>query len=494
MLTPLSAGDAGRVRQLCEEADYTEEGLIDSVGTLIAPPHYHQDFHELLRKTDEPTQLNCLLRWFLLGTPVEMAVAREAVPDWFLTTCEQCGLLTVRDQYFTPAVLLTPCEGLWIAADVHTPLDMTNGFEPVLPVNQPALHLLNLAVRRSVRATLDVCSGSAVHALVAASFSDRVVATDLSPRAQMIAEFNTALNGRANLECLTGDMYSTVTGRSFDLILCNPPYSISPKAGFLYRDNPMDLDEFCRQLVRESANHLNEGGYCQIICEWVQVMGQTWQDRLKEWLEGTGCDVWVLQANLQLPHTYTLGRAREAGISDATRLQQWCEQWANYFRDQNVEAVLGGLIMMRRRQGRNWISMDQLNGQIHQPIGDAVLQGFSNRDFLSENASDERLLHATPRVSPAAILEQSSRWSKGEWQASSVVVRIEEGVPSIIGIDENIRDILACFDGRHSVAHVIQQLAERLGESKIAVQLECLRMVRLMIEKGVLLPMARERT
>ncbi len=79
------------------------------------------------------------------------------------------------------------------------------------------------------------------------------MATDVNPRVPCFVTFNARLNGIENIELLMGDGFEPVAGRSFDLILSNPPFFITPKNDYLFCDNPLELDQLCRQLVRASA-------------------------------------------------------------------------------------------------------------------------------------------------------------------------------------------------------------------------------------------------
>src|SRR5262249_44313091 len=145
------------------------------------------------------------------------------------------------------------------------------------------------------RSTLDLGTGCGLQALEAATHSGVVVATDLNARAIEFASFSARLSGVENVEFAAGDAFEPVRGRKFDLIVANPAFFITPSKDHMFCDNNMDLDQFCRRLAREAPLHLNEGGYFQMICEWAQIEGETWQDRVTEWLQGRGCDAWVIK-------------------------------------------------------------------------------------------------------------------------------------------------------------------------------------------------------
>ena len=149
--------------------------------------------------------------------------------------------------------------------------------------------------------------------------SGNVVATDLNARAREFCLFNAALNGVSNVEFREGNAFEPVRGERFDLILANPPFFVTPSVRRVYSDNSMELDGFCRMLIRQAPEHLNENGYCQMLIEWVQVKGQPWRERLNGWLRGLGCDVWVLVHYMRSAADYAMIRVQEGRDPDAMR-------------------------------------------------------------------------------------------------------------------------------------------------------------------------------
>lgn len=73
---------------------------------------------------------------------------------------------------------------------------------------------------------LDLCTGTGCLALaLAREFRDSIVfGTDMSEETLRYAALNAKNNGIANVTFLQGDLYEPVRGRSFDLIVSNPPY------------------------------------------------------------------------------------------------------------------------------------------------------------------------------------------------------------------------------------------------------------------------------
>ncbi|MBB6434576.1 release factor glutamine methyltransferase [Streptomyces candidus] len=109
------------------------------------------------------------------------------------------------------------------------------------------------------RDVLDLCSGSGVLAAHAARLGARVSAVDISRRAVLTVRLN-ALLARQRVSVHRGDLMSALPGRTFDLIVSNPPYVPAPHAALPGRgrarawdagvDGRALLDRICRLAPR----------------------------------------------------------------------------------------------------------------------------------------------------------------------------------------------------------------------------------------------------
>ena len=130
-----------------------------------------------------------------------------------------------------------------------------------------------LAPRRRIQRALDLCTGSGCLAvLLARTFrAAHIDATDIDRDALAVAQRNVAayrLQRRVAL--LQSDMFSALTGASYDLIVANPPYVSAANMRALpreYRHEPRlalasgrDGLDAVRVILREAAGHLAENG------------------------------------------------------------------------------------------------------------------------------------------------------------------------------------------------------------------------------------------
>ena len=217
----------------------------------------------------------------------------------------------------------------------------------VLGIGGATLTLLEMTVRDRVDSALDLGCGCGIQALYLATHADRVVATDLSARACALTQFNAALN-------------ETVIGETFDLIVSNPPFVITPDsvrgtAGLLeYRDGGMDRDNLIRAVLREAPTYLAPGGTLQMLANWEIPASRNpdtqWSRRVDAWLEGLPVDAWVVQRDVLDPARYVDMWIRDSGGQLMARADydRAFTSWLVDFRRAGTGAIGMGFVALRR--------------------------------------------------------------------------------------------------------------------------------------------------
>jgi methylase of polypeptide subunit release factors len=200
-------------------------------------------------------------------------------------------------------------------------------------VTAAARTLAGLLVRRPVQAALDLGTGCGVLALTMARHAERVVGTDVNPRALEFARRSAQRSGIANVEWRQGDWYAPVRGERFDLIACNPPYVVSPENRLVYRDG----SEATAVVVRGAAEHLVAGGLAELLVNWVHEPDD-WVAPLRGWIPA-GCDALVVHHATMQPRQYAETWA------GADRVGAWLE----WYREHGIRSIGAGFLLLRRR-------------------------------------------------------------------------------------------------------------------------------------------------
>lgn len=487
MLKLIPAADAARLRSLFEEASYSETNLRRHLGAPELPSRHLRNLPRLLDRTAAPLAVNVLLRWFWLGRPQQAKEFAGLLGDDFLPLLLASGLLERDGDTYTPQAMLLPVENFLVASDHPSSIESQQA-EMVLWPNPTSKFLGRFAIRRHSRATLDLGTGSGILSLGSAHHSDQVVATDITERAALFARFNALLNGVQNIEVLVGDCFAPVAGRTFDLILSNPPFFITPQTDFVFCENDMELDGLCRRLVKEAPAHLNEGGYLEMLCEWAQIEGQPWEERVAEWLEGTGCDGWVMKGLTQDPAEYAQHRIKEV-MQEPEKDAELFRGYMNYYRQRGVEAIHDGLLVMRKRTASetaspNWVRVEEVPKTPTGELGELILATFAANDLLRSLEDDAALLATRPRLTSSVRLEQICVQGGGQWRAESLTLRLVTGFPFHLTVQPLVAEFLATCDGSRSAGEAILAFASQVKAPAEQVERECIAMIRKLIERG----------
>lgn len=121
---------------------------------------------------------------------------------------------------------------------------------------------------------LDLCTGTGIAALYAATLCDEVVATDIDPVALELVTINRRLNGRdGRLEVRDERLETTLArGERFDLLTCNPPFVAFPPGldGTVFAQGP-DVDGlgYMRAIVEALPEVMTSGGSAYLVADLV---------------------------------------------------------------------------------------------------------------------------------------------------------------------------------------------------------------------------------
>jgi SAM-dependent methyltransferase len=386
--------------------------------------------------------------------------AERALAPLPLERLERVGLLTATPEGHRARVALFPFDDLVIVSDRLIP----RGHEPrdhVMDVSSPSLLLASVCMRRSVESALDLCTGSGVQAFLTARHAARVVAVDINPRALNFAAFGARLNGIVNVEVREGDLFDPVGGERFDLLLANPPYVVSPETGLLFRDGGLPGDSFSERLVRCAPDFLEQGGYAHLVVNWAHRGDEHWSEPVRRWVADAGYDALLLRQVSQAPLDYAAlwnRELRDDPAAYATALDRWTE----YHRRHGIEAIGSGVIILRRRDGANWIRAEELSSELLLPAEHHIARLIENQDYLA--AHDERmLLDGRFRLVGDHLMEETVRLGE-DGGVRRRILRLENGLRWQVALDANTAIVLSRLDGRRPLCEVLMDAANAADE------------------------------
>lgn len=484
--------DYTRVREVLAAANYTDEGVVKSLGVDTLTRLGEKRLPVLLRRTSGGTPLETLIRLFILGQPVELAAARAALEPMTVEKWVEIGLAEIAGSQVRGVVQLRCFQGLILAFDFtrRGPTGLRDDY--VMGVSPSSLALAGMTVRRKSVAALDLGTGCGIEAFLAARHSQRVVAVDYNPRAVAITRFNARLNQIDNVECRQGDMFHPVTGEAFDLIVSNPPFIISPDHRLMFLNSGTEGDDVCRRIVKEAPRFLHEGGYCIFNANWEAVEGEDWRDRLAGWFQGTGCDGLVLHHGTKEPMEYA-AQWIETKSEEPTEFQRVFDEWMSYYAGRRIAGLAAGIIIMRRVSGRaNWFATDTAPPSVSVQSGDDVAGIVEARTFLHSLKEPAELLDARLKLAANVKFEQVAKHMDGSWSAVSSRLLRSGGLEYSGKIDGPGAAMLAACDGRRPLKEHLQELAATVNTDLNALIPAALEIVRRLVEQGFLVPCGAE--
>ena len=394
-----------------------------------------------------------LVRLFLLGVPVARDRVDELVDEQLRALLAQAGLLVADDGAVRGAARIVPHDELLIASDHSAAAD---GHADHVPgVHRPSVALAHLTVRGSGERALDLCTGNGIQAILLAAHAESVVATDVNARALAYASFNAALNGVDNVETRLGSFFEPVEGERFDLVVANPPYVVSPESAYLFRDGGMRGDAVSEHVVRRAPAALAPGAFASLLIAWALDSDDP-MARPSSWLEGSGCDAFLLHTSTDDPIETAAVWNRELADRPETYADA-IDRWLEYYRELGIEQLGYACLVLRKRgDGRDgWLEAQQLPRAGLRPAGRHVRKLFETHDRLAEIESDDALLDRRLRVAGDAVVTHETRFGDGRWHSESLTVRLESGLPFSAELDPKTARIVRELDGSKTLREAL---------------------------------------
>jgi len=228
-------------------------------------------------------RVTLLLDLFIRERAVLLTDLAEIFSAKQLDALQRMNLIGIQGVTVTSDFCLFPCYDKYIVTD-H--IGKNDAINQIMYLFTESYILGGMIERKQVKRTLDLCTGSGVHAILASGHSEEVIGVDINPRAITFSEFNAKLNGVKNVKFLLGDLFQPVEGE-FDLLLANPPYNpdVLTDAGDNFWSGGASGMEILSRIVKGLPSYLSLGGTCMIISLFPIRPCTTIKQYVDEWLE-----------------------------------------------------------------------------------------------------------------------------------------------------------------------------------------------------------------
>ena len=449
-----------------------------------------------------PLALATLARVFLLGEAVSEEELERALPQLGASAALELGIVTVdATGMFNAALSLNPVvlpdpaarepsETIewWILSDLDDHLRGGAAHpQHVMGVGGATRSLINQAPfgHRSTANgphALDLGTGCGIVAMAIARaymhHPSKIVATDISSRALMLAEANFALNDmRGLIELRQGDLFAPVAGEEFDLIVSNPPFVITPRATddaagvsdrYEYRDGGLTGDELAARVVRQAPAHLADRGVLVCLANWETPWGGNGLTRVGEWIDeaaaSAGCtlDAWVIERDQVDVAQYAETWARDGGARPGSpEFSRLMFEWLEDFAERKVVSVgLGSIRMQKSDDPEGIIRTEQAMGMFaERGLGNSLQRAFA-AGTAAERMTRAEILD-TYWIRDSRVTEEREHLP-GEEAPRALRLVVDAPIGRRIDVDPLLSAALGACDGDLTLAQLADALATLL--------------------------------
>ena len=445
-----------------------------------------------------PSPLSTLAAVLLLGDPVPTPALDAALPTVSAQGAADLGLVTLDGDTAHPALDLRPyaftdeagAGEWWIASDLgELAVGGALRTDHVLGVGGASVTLAGLVLPGAIDRALDLGTGCGIQALHLARHSRVVVATDISERALRLAAFTAELNGVTNIEFRLGSLFEPVAGETFDRIVSNPPFVITPRRDgvpeYEYRDGGLVGDALVAAVVRGAAAHLTPGGVAQLLGNWEDGADGEGLDRALGWADDAGLESWIVERDRLDPAHYAETWIRDGGTQPGTPAgERLVGAWLDDFAARAVTGVGVGYLLLRRPVGERMLRRaERLDGAVGDALGVHLAGVLAAHDTAA--ALSDAQLAASRLVVAADVTEERSHWP-GQSDPSAIVLRQGGGFGRAVRVDPGLAAVVGACDGDLPLGAISDAVAELLEVDPVALRAAVIAEVRELLHTGML--------
>lgn len=327
---------------------------------------------------------------------------------------------------------------------------------------QPADLARRLAISSTGARTLDLGTGSGIHALRAAREGNHVVGVDINRHALALARMSALLNDIDGVDWREGSWFEPVAGERFDRIVSVAPYVISPDSEFTFRDGERGGGDPLATIASGLNAHLLPGGTGQLLCCWGQQPGEEFSRVPMRWLaHARGCDVLLVLIEQVEPLQYTIAwnRPPMRTLSPAN-FDRVIARWLEHYGREGFSHINFGVLNVRRReagvpakQGRT--ALKALDSPPGARSGEQSLRALQASAMLAGHATERELLGLTLKAPDGLRVDQRLRRESSRYRLAYARLSQAKGLGAHVDVPAAILEVIYRLDGSRTIAQAL---------------------------------------
>lgn len=488
ILTPFEFEDTEApyiLGRFLEHAGYNGSLIKQTVTSQNIPPN---EYHRLAASLPPDSQLNCLLRVLVLEAPTTETDLRLHLGDDVFHLCERLGIWRKTNSGIVAEASISHDGKIYLVFDYSSRLQHSQGHF-VMGFSGSTTTVANAVAQRPYGRMLDVGCGGGAQSFFLSPYCKQVVGVDKNRRALNFAALGCGLNGFRNIDWRESDLFSAVVGESFDLIVCNPPFVISPAMTQEYMDGGMKADGLSERILREIPKYLREGGHARCTIDMANYADVATEHRLDQWLSGSASDLIAITMGSQSPVRYATNWLDVERPWGPQHYGKRLDDWLTYLDSESIKSVQSLLIALRKRSaGQNWQYHDPGPDSVSGAYGAQIWRMFPSLDILNESFAAP--LNCAWSPPPELRLLREYRSDRPHWQELKAIAKLQEGLLYDLDLDPLILDVIERCDGHSTLQQVASSAAESAGIEWTDFMRKHWKKVRLLIYCGILVPAA----
>jgi hypothetical protein len=264
---------------------------------------------------------------------------------------------------------------------------------------------------------------------------------------------------------------------------------ISPDSKLLVRDSGLAGDELSRRVLAEVPGALRDGGLATVLISWGRKAGDEWDATPRRWLEGSGCDAWILHQISQPALLHSASWHQQLAAGNLAAYDRGIERWTDYISSLGFDAIAYGAVVLRRRKGRNWLRSEELPDPFVEPAGAHLVRMTSAQDRLSGMKDKRSLLDEKLTLVKGHRLDQALVVTNGSYSVERAVLHLTEGLTFRADVDAFNAFLVTRLDGSRTLRQAIKEATTTTSAPSVdkeEIEAAALRSVRRMFELGFL--------